>query len=55
MTCYPASCILLLHDSAKYDLVAQPALSIPQLRICNQAMTVSRLDKTRAIADSEAA
>lgn len=44
-----------LYDSAKYDLIALPALSIPSLRICNQGADCSRFEKIAALADYQPA
>lgn len=35
----------------QYDLIALPAFSISQLRICNESITMSRFEKMRNIAD----
>lgn len=40
-----------LYDSAKYDLIALPAFSIPQLRICNEGNHVGRFKKTKQLTD----
>lgn len=44
-----------LYDAAKYDLIALPAFSTSQLRICNQGISVSRFEKTKDISDYEPA
>lgn len=44
-----------LYDAAKYDLVALPAFSISQLRICNESPHASRFEKTQYLADDELA
>lgn len=43
------------EGAARYDLIALPAFSIPDLRICNQGLHVVRFEKTKAIADYEPA
>ncbi len=44
-----------LYDSAKYDLIALPAFSISQLRICNAGLYASRYEKTKELANDKAA
>lgn len=43
------------YDCAKYDLIALPAFSIPQLRICNEGNHASRYEKTAYLADDSLA
>lgn len=40
-----------IHDPAYYDLIALPAFSISQLRICNESALVTRIEKTQYLAD----
>ncbi len=44
-----------LEDAARYDLIALPAFSTSQMRICNQGGTVTRFEKTKALAEFEPA
>ena len=40
-----------MKSPACYDLIALPALSVSQLRICNESAVTTRYEKTRYIAD----
>lgn len=42
-----------LYDPCKYDVIALPALSITQLRICNESPHASRFEKTQYLAEDE--
>lgn len=41
------------HDPCKYDVIALPALSISQLRICNESPHASRFEKTQYLANDK--
>ncbi len=40
-----------IHPPSYYDLIALPAFSISQLRVCNESALVSRFEKTRYLVD----
>lgn len=44
-----------LYDPCRYDVIALPALSIAQLRICNESPHASRFEKTQYLANDELA